>query len=175
MRVSSAHAVDGEALNMELDKAFEYAVITAWEDFEKISAPCSVRVEYQCEPGAPLDHVGVWSTGADGHQKLVCDYWTSESLNHDGGMHFSNGYGSQTLATALDFIMTNQGRFTRRAGAGRDGLALIYPPAADDRAEAGNRLRAMEGIHADAGGGEAPWAPPSAYSQLERRAPGPSS
>jgi hypothetical protein len=28
-------------LNMELDKAFKYAVILAWEDLAKVARPCS--------------------------------------------------------------------------------------------------------------------------------------
>jgi hypothetical protein len=131
---------------MELDKAFELAVVLAWEDLTKTSDPCSVRVEYRCEPGTPLDHVSVWSTGAGGYQKLVCDYWASASLTHAGGPGFRNGYCSDKLAKTLDFIMTNQGEFTRVADAGRDGLALIYPPAAEERAEAGVRLGAIQGI-----------------------------
>jgi hypothetical protein len=113
---------------MKLDKAFEFTVILAWEDLAKISDLCSVRVEYQCEPGKPAGRVSVWSTGADGNQKLVCDCWTSESLTHDGGPHFRNGYCSDKLAKTFDFIMTNQGQFTRVADACRDGLVLIYPP-----------------------------------------------
>jgi hypothetical protein len=145
---------------MELDKAFELAVIVAWEDLTKISDPCSVRVEYRCEPGTSLDHVGVWSTGTDCCQKLVCDYWTSASLTHAVGAGFRNGYSSDKLVKSLDFIMTNQGRFTRHADACRDGLTLIYPPAGDEPAKAGVRLGAMQGIHPDSGG-EVEWSPPS--------------
>ena len=134
---------------MKLDQAFEFAVILAWEDLAKVSDACSVRVEYRCEPGTPLDHVSVWSAGALGRQNLVCDYWTSASLNHQGGVCFKNRYGSEQLTKTLDLIMTNQGRFTRVADACREGLVLIYPPAADNRAEAGIWLREMHGTHPD--------------------------
>ena len=135
---------------MKLDQAFEFAVILAWEDLTKASDPCSVRVEYRGEPGTPLDHVSVWSTGADRYQRLVCDYWTA-SLNHDGGASFRNGYRSVQLTKILDLIMTNPKRFTRAADACGDGLALIYPPTANDRAEAGIWLREMQGTHPDVG------------------------
>jgi hypothetical protein len=36
---------------MELDKAFQFAVVLAWEDLAKVSKPCAARIEYLCEPG----------------------------------------------------------------------------------------------------------------------------
>jgi hypothetical protein len=83
---------------MELDKAFQFAIILAWEDLTKVSEPSSVRVEYWSKPGTPLDHVSVWSAGVQGHRDLVCDYWTSASLAHPSGVRFENGYGSDRLA-----------------------------------------------------------------------------
>jgi hypothetical protein len=136
---------------MKLDKAFEFAVILAWGDLVKVSDPCSVRVEYRCEPGTALDQVTVWSTGAQGHQYRVCDYWTRAALNHDGGASFRNDYHSDHLATTLGLIMTNQEAFTRHAAACRDGLALIYPPTDNDRAEAGVWLSEMHRAHPDLG------------------------
>ncbi len=121
---------------MELDKAFEFAVILAWEDLMKATAPCSVRVEYRCEPGTPLDYMSVWSARAGGEQDLVCDYWTSTSPAHAVGVRFTNGHYSDKLAQTLDFIMKNQDQFTRRADACRDGLVLIYSPTGDERTEA---------------------------------------
>jgi hypothetical protein len=148
-----------EALNMKLDKAFKFVVVLAWEDLVKVSDPCSVRVEYQCEPRTALDQVTVWSTGAQGYQYRVCDYWTSAALNHDGGASFRNRYCSDRLAETLGLIMTNQERFTRPADACRDGLALIYPPTDDDRAEAGMWLREMHGAPVEVGDAAAPRPP----------------
>jgi len=48
-------------INMELEKALGLAVILGWDDLKKVSDACSVRVEYQCEPGTSLYHVNVWS------------------------------------------------------------------------------------------------------------------
>jgi hypothetical protein len=135
---------------MKLDKAFEFAVILAWEDLMKGFDPYSVRVEYRCEPGTALDQVTVWSAGAHGYQYRVCDYWTSAALSHGGGASFRNGYCSDSLAKTLGLIMMNQERFTRLADACPDGLALIYPPADDDRAEAGIWLREMQSAHVEA-------------------------
>ncbi len=130
---------------MELDKAFEFAVILAWEDLMKVTEPCAVRVEYQCEPGSPLDYMSVWSVRAGGYQDFVCDYWTSTSPAHAGGVRFGNGHYSDKLAQTFDFIMKNEDQFTRRADACRDGLVLIYPPAGDERAEAATWMRRVHG------------------------------
>ena len=129
---------------MELDKAFEFAMISAWQDLMKVACPCSVRVEYQCEPGTSVDYLSVWSVRAGGKQDLVCDYWTWTSSSHPSGVHFRNGFHSDQLGQALDFILVNQDQFTRRADACRNGLALIYPPTEDERTEAATW---MSGVH----------------------------
>ena len=130
---------------MELDKALKFAVILAWEDLMKVTSPCSARVEYRCEPGTSLDYLNVWSVGAGGKQDLVCDYWTWTSPAHPSGIRFSNGFHSDQLGQTLDFILMNQGQFTRRADACRDGLALIYPPTGDERTEAATWMKGCHG------------------------------
>jgi hypothetical protein len=130
---------------MELDKVLEFAVILAWEDLMKVTKPCSVRVEYQCEPGASLDYLRIWSDRGGGYQHLVCDYWTRASAVHPAGVRFRNRYHSEQLAQTLDFIMKNQDQFTRRADACRDGLVLIYPPTGDKRTEAATWIRGVHG------------------------------
>ena len=129
---------------MELDKALKFAVILAWEDLMKVTSPCTARVEYRCEPGSSVDYVNVWSVNAESQQQMVCDYWTWTSPAHPSGIRFSNGFQSDQLGQALDFILKNQGQFTRRADASRDGLALIYPPTGDERTEAATW---MSGVH----------------------------
>ena len=136
---------------MKLDKALQCAVVLAWDDLVKVSNPQAARVEYWCEPGTPLDHVSVWSTGTQGHLNLVCDYWTSASLAHSSGVRFRNGYSSDQLAGTLELIMQNQGRFTRAADACRDGLALVYPPSGEDRAEAAGWISGLRGLRSDWG------------------------
>ncbi len=156
---------------MELDTALEYAVVLAWEDLMKVTKPCSVRVEYQCAPGASLDDLRIWSDGGGGYQHLVCDYWTWTSSAHPSGVHFSNRYDSEQLTQALDFILMNQDQFTRRADACRDGLVLIYPPTEDERAEAATWIK---GIHGSAPnfGGAADEPVPLSWISLNDRRPG---
>ncbi len=137
---------------MELDKAFQFAVILAWEDLMKVTKPCSARVEYRCERGTSLDYLSVWSVRAGGYQDLVCDYWTWTSSVHPSGVRFRNGHCSDELAQTLDFIMKHQDQFTRRADACRDGLALIYPPTGDERTEAATWMRGVHGTATNFGG-----------------------
>ena len=125
---------DGSLL--ELDKAFQYAVTLAWEDLMTPIESRAIRVEYLCEPGSPVDHLSVWSVRAGGYQDLVCDFRASASLAHPSGACFGNRRSSDKLAATLDFIVKNQGQFSRPVDAGRHGLVVLYPPDADDRAEA---------------------------------------
>ena len=130
---------------MELDKALGFAVILGWDDLKKVSDACSARVEYQCEAGTSLDYVNVWSVDAEDHQNRVCEYWTGTSPAHPTGVRFTNSFQSDQLGQALDFILMNQGQFTRPADACRDGLALIYPPTADQIAEAATWMKGVHG------------------------------
>ena len=134
---------------MELDKALQFAVILGWEDLTKSNEARSVRVEYQGKPGTALDSVSVWSSKAWGYHDLVCDYWMSSSPAHPSGVCFKNGNGSDRLADSLGFIMNNQDQFTRPADAGRNGLVLIDPPAADERQEAATWMNQIRGRDAN--------------------------
>jgi hypothetical protein len=125
---------------MELDKALELAVMSAWQDLLKAATPRSVRVEYECEPGASLDYLTVWAVKSGGYQDLVCDYWTWTSPAHARGVRFANGYHSDGLGQALNFMMKNQDKFTRPADACRHGFVLIYPPTMNESIEASGRM-----------------------------------
>jgi len=122
---------------MELDKAFQFAVILAWEDLTQANQERSVRVEYQGKPGASLDSVSVWSAKAWGYHDLVCG-WTSSSPGHSSGACFKNGHGSDKLADGLGFIMRNQDQFTRPAD-------VIDRPAAEERQEAATWMNQVRG------------------------------
>jgi len=120
---------------MQLDKAFELAVILSWRDLMKVVTPASIRVEYRRESKSPLDHVTLWADKGKGYCDRVCDYWTCASSAHTDGIHFWRGHDSDQLARSLDFIMKNQGHFTAPTMA-RDGLVLVYPPGDAEGAEA---------------------------------------
>jgi hypothetical protein len=154
---------------MKLDKAFEFAVILAWEDLMKVATPSLVRVEYRCEPGTSLDSVSVWSVNALARQDLVCDYWTWASAAHPVGVRFRNGHYSDRLALTLDFIMKNQAQFTCRADACRDGLVLIYPPTEDELTEASRWMGEVQGTATNFGGAADERVPLSWMSLNDRR------
>jgi hypothetical protein len=135
---------------VELDRAFQYAVTLAWEDLKTPIEPRAIRVEYLSEPGSPVDHLSVWSVRAGGYQDLVCDFWASTSVAHASGASFGNRHSSDKLAANLDFIMKNQGQFTRAADAGRHGLVLLYPPNAKDRAEAATWMKRAQPLAVEA-------------------------
>ena len=154
---------------MELDKAFKFAVISAWEDLIKVTTPTLVRVEYLCEPGVSLDSLSVWSVRAGGEQDLVCDYWTWTSSAHTSGTRFRSGHHSDTLALSLDFIMKNQDQFARRADACRYGLVLIYPPTEDELTEASRLMGEVQGTATNFGGAADERVPLSWMSLNDRR------
>ena len=141
---------------LELDKAFKYAVTLAWDELIKPTEPRSVRVEYVFEPGTALEHLSVWSVGAGGYQDLVCDYWTRASLAHPSGARFGSMHNSDKLAQTLVFVMKHQSQFTHPADAGRDGLVQIPPPDAADRTEAATWMRGVQALESEEGAGEAP-------------------
>jgi hypothetical protein len=130
---------------MEIDKAFKFALILAWEDLMKAPQPGSARVVYDCKPGTSLDYVSVWSARAWGYYDLVCDYWMQATSAHARGACFKSGYYSDKLAETLDFIMKNQDQFTRPADGCRDGLVLIYAPTEEEGAEAAAWMKAVHG------------------------------
>ena len=149
---------------MGIDKAFQYAVTLAWEDFKAIK-PRSIRVEYLCEPGAALNHLSVWSVRAGGYRNLVCAYEEPTSA-HPGGTRFANERYSEGLGQTIDFIMQHQNQFTRPADAGRHGLVQVHPPEGDDRIEAAAWFRGVHIVDNETSRGGAP-RPPEEYRQSQ--------
>ena len=137
---------------MELDKALQLAVIQSWDDILKVPNSCSVRVEYEQEADTTLDYLSVWSDRPKGYQFLICRYQTPLTSARPSGTRFANGYHSNQLAQSLEFIMKNQDQFTRPTDAGRNGLALIYPPTGGDRAEAATWMSDAQSRATDLGG-----------------------
>lgn len=129
---------------MQLEKAFEFAVIHSWNDLLKIVTPASVRVEYRHESQSLLDHVTLWADKGKGYCDRVCDYWTWASAAHTSGIRFWRGHDSNELARSLDFILKHQDRF-REPTTARDGLVLVYPPGDAQRAEAAAWEAALPG------------------------------
>ncbi len=62
-------------------------------------------------------------------------------VSHPSGVHFRNGYASNTLARMLDTIMQHQEMFLVGAGPGKDRMIQLYPPTGADRAEASSLMK----------------------------------
>ena len=129
---------------MDFDKALGFAVILGWDDLKKLDNPHSARVEYRSAAGTAVDYLSIWLVDAEGHQKMVCDYWTWTSPAHASGICFTGKFSAPQLGLALDFILMNQGQFTRAADACPEGLAIVDPPTRDESAEA---AAWMSGVH----------------------------
>lgn len=121
--------------NMDFDKALEFAVTRAWNDLVPGDRLLSARVEYESTRGVLVDSLTVWTVRSWGYQDRLCD-WTGASQTTPAGLRFSNGYHSDTLAEALDYIMKNQDKFARSGDAWRSHFVVIQPPAADQVAQA---------------------------------------
>jgi len=135
---------------MELNRALEFAVILGWQDLLRVVTPSIVRIEYECAPGASLDHLSVWLIKPKGYQDLVYEHWTKASWGYPAGARFENGHDSGILAQALNFILRNQQQFTHASDC-RKGRILIYPPAETEQAEAAAWWRGLVGANAHAG------------------------
>lgn len=134
---------------MDLNKALGYAVILGWDELQKVGNPRSARVEYRSAAGTTVDYLSVWLVDAEGHEKMMCDYWTWTSAAHARGTCFTENFSSPPLGLALDFILMNQGQFTQPADACPEGLALIDPPTADESAEAASWMSGVRAVPAN--------------------------
>jgi hypothetical protein len=140
---------------MELNEAMSFAVILAWDDLKKATDLSSARVVFQSAVGTAVDYLSVWSVDAEGCQRMLCEYWTWNSPAHASGISFKGGFTSPRLGTALDFILRNQKQFTRPADACPEGLALVYPPTADELTEATTWMAGVHGASTNASPAEA--------------------
>jgi|SRR5580704_10654466 hypothetical protein len=125
---------------MELDRAFELAVLASWEDLVKPGDPCSVHVEYEKQANSPLASLSVWTIRNRGYGTLVCRYSVAPSDSASPSLkgpsiHFANSYHSEMLADFLGFVLRNQSSFTRPSDRSIHGLVQIDCPTEVDRSE----------------------------------------
>lgn len=127
---------------MELNRALELAVISAWDELvraeELPSELCAVHVEYKNACGRPLTSVEVWTISDRGYGTLAFRHASPQSDSStsrlkDPTMRFGNSYRSVTLASNFDFIMRNQGKFTRPRDKSIYGAVQIESPNEGDR------------------------------------------
>lgn len=122
---------------MELDRALELAVVSSWNELASPGEPCSVHVEYKNVSAVPLSSLEVWMIKKRGYGMLVCRCsGPSFGAADTSGCVFGNAYRSETLAGDLDFILRNQGQFSRPADRSVHGLVQVDQPSAEDRSDA---------------------------------------
>ncbi len=133
---------------MDLDRAFELAVMSSWDELVKPAEPCSIHLEYKNIFGVPVNSVEVWTIRQRGYGTLAFRYVAPESdlsVPHVevAEMEFANSYRSDTLANSLGFIMRNQSSFTRPIDHSIHGLVQIETPNQQDREKAESWLASI--------------------------------
>jgi hypothetical protein len=122
---------------MELDRALELAVVSSWNELTSPGEPCAVHVEYKDVSAVPVTSLEVWMIKKRGYGMLVCRCSAPSSPTADtSGCVFSNAYRSEALAGDLDFILRNQGHFSRPPDRSVHGLVQVDEPSEEDRSNA---------------------------------------
>jgi hypothetical protein len=123
--------------NQNLERILESAVVVSWADLMRGAQSGLIHIEYGF---ATLDYLQVWSSITRGHWLLACAYWTSASKFHDTGVHFDNGYQSESLAHILEVVMQHQNAFALPPNLGRQGLLQITTPTEEESTPAAAAL-----------------------------------
>jgi hypothetical protein len=126
---------------MDLDRAFELAVESSWDELAAPDESCSIHVEYENRFQLPLNFVEVWKVKNRGYGTLIFRYSVegSDSLSSRPAgpiMHFANSYRSKTLADNLDLILENQRDFIRSRDRSIHGSVQIDLPSEEERKDA---------------------------------------
>ncbi len=119
-----------------LEQVLESAVVMSWADLMPSVPNGLIHVRYGFAPGGTLDFLQIWLSITRGHWLLALSYWMSASRFHDAGVHFENGYQSDSLAHLLEMVMQNQHAFALPPNLGRQGLLQIAMPTEKERTEA---------------------------------------
>jgi len=114
--------------NQSLERILESAIVVSWEDLMHGAQTGLIHIEYNFAPAATLEYLKVWSSITRGRWFLACEYWMSASKFHSAGIHFENGYQSETLAHILEVIMQHQDSFALVPNLGRQGLLQVPTP-----------------------------------------------
>jgi hypothetical protein len=114
--------------SQNLERILESAVIVAWEDLMRGAKAGLIHIEYGFAANGTLDYLKFWTSISRGHWLLAVEYRTSPSESHSTGVHFDNGYESETLKHILDSVMHHQTEFSLPLDFGRQGLLRVAAP-----------------------------------------------
>jgi hypothetical protein len=124
-----------------LDRILECAVIVSWADLMKDAKSGLIHLEYAFSPDSSFEYLKLWSSMTRGHWRLACEFWMSASTLHDSGIHFEDGFQSEGLTQALEFIMQHQQAFSPSPDSGRTALLQIRVPTEEESTTAAKSLR----------------------------------
>jgi hypothetical protein len=114
--------------SQSLERMLQYAVLVSWTDLMRGAQTGLIHIEYGFAAGGTLDYLKFLSSISRGHWLLALEYWTSPSKSHSIGVHFDNGYESETLKHILDSVMKHQTEFSLPVDFGRQGLLQVATP-----------------------------------------------
>jgi hypothetical protein len=112
-----------------LERILESAVIVSWADLMRNAQADLIQIEYGFAAGGTIDYLKFWASINRGHWLLAVECWASRSDSHDAGVHFENGYESDSLRHVLQAVMQHQAEFLLPVDLGRQGLLQIAIPA----------------------------------------------
>ena len=114
--------------SQSLERMLGYAVVVSWAELMRGAQTGLIHIEYGFAASGTLDYLKFWSSISRGHWLLAAEYWTSPSKSHNTGVHFDNGYESESLNHILDSVMQHQTEFSLPVDFGRQGLLQITTP-----------------------------------------------
>jgi hypothetical protein len=114
--------------NQSIERILESAIVASWPDLMPGAQTGLIHIEYGFAAGRTLDYLRVLTSITRGQWLVGCEYWMSASTFHSAGVHFHNGYQSESLAHVLESVMQHQTAFSLPADLGRQGLLQIPTP-----------------------------------------------
>ena len=114
--------------SQSLERMLGYAVVVSWAELMRGAQTGLIHIEYGFAASGTLDYLKFRSSISRGHWLLAAEYWTSPSKSHNTGVHFDNGYKSETLKHILDSVMQHRTEFSLPVDFGRQGLLQVATP-----------------------------------------------
>jgi hypothetical protein len=122
--------------SIQVDTILSDALVLNWGDLMPELTSGLIHIEYHVEPLGSVEYMKVWASTIRGYWSLICEHWMRWDASHQSGLHFRNGYASDTLARMLDPIMQHQEIFRVGATPGKDRMIQVHPPTDADRTAA---------------------------------------
>ena len=125
---------------IKLDSVLSDAVVLSWGELMPELTSGLIQIEYHVEAFGSVEYIKLWAATRRGYWSLICEHWMRWDTGHQSGLHFANGYKSDSLAEMLDTIMQRQGILRVGAAPDKDRIIQVYPPPEADRVAAGRML-----------------------------------